>query len=117
MRFLADHNLELPVIRALRGAGHDVASMSEDAPGWTDRRVLARAEKEDRILVTNDKDFAELAFLQRSASVGILLLRMPAARSRDKAERLLELVQDQQEHLRGALTVVGPEAARRRAFP
>ncbi len=46
----------------LRHDGHDVAWVRTDAPGSTDQQVLARAVAEDRILLTFDKDFGDLAF-------------------------------------------------------
>ena len=47
-----------------------------------------------RILVTNDKDFAELDFLQRQATVGIVLVRLPRFRSGAKARRLVEVIRE-----------------------
>ena len=60
MKFLADENLERSVVEALRLAGHDVASVPAEAR-LRDREVLATSVEERRILVTNDKDFAELS--------------------------------------------------------
>ena len=65
MRFLADESLEAPIIDSLRGAGHDVEAIAEDDPGAEDPYVLRRAARSRRILLTNDKDFAELAFPDR----------------------------------------------------
>lgn len=51
------------------------------APADNDMAVLARAAAEDRLLLTLDKDFGELAFrLGSSAAPGIILLR-PRLRS------------------------------------
>lgn len=48
-------------------------------PGSSDREVLERAADDERILVTLDKDFGELAFRSRlPASSGIVLLRIAA---------------------------------------
>jgi predicted nuclease of predicted toxin-antitoxin system len=61
----------------LRQRGHDVAWVRTDAPGSTDREVLERAETEERLLITFDKDFGELAFRARlQASSGIVLFRI-----------------------------------------
>lgn len=117
MRFLADENLEHPIVEALRGQGHEVATIPGHAAGLSDTKVLARAVEEDRVLVTNDKDFAELAFFQQKAASGIILIRLPRFRSLDKATRVLEVVEEQGERLTGALTVIEEEAMRRRAFP
>jgi predicted nuclease of predicted toxin-antitoxin system len=57
MRLLADESVDGPVIARVRGDGHEVASVAEDAPGQADDAVLARAYGEGVILVTSDKDF------------------------------------------------------------
>ena len=87
MRLLADESVEAPVCQMLRAQGHDVVAIDEEDPGAEDEAVLARATSEGRVLVTNDKDFAELAFLQRRASSGILLVRLPRFHSDSKATR------------------------------
>lgn len=77
MRLLADENLPGYMVEALRRLGHDVTWVRLDAPGSLDERVLERAASEDRVLVTADKDFGELAFRQRlPASSGVILLRV-----------------------------------------
>lgn len=43
MNFLADESCAGPVIRAMRGAGHDVVAIVEVAKGATDEQVLERA--------------------------------------------------------------------------
>lgn len=115
MRFLADENLELSIIERLREGGHDVATASDQA-GTPDPEVLSRALAEDRVLLTNDKDFAELAFLQQRAAAGIVLIRLPRLRGPEKAARVFEAVESQGERLYGVFTVVEAEAIRRRPF-
>jgi predicted nuclease of predicted toxin-antitoxin system len=61
MRFLANENVPRTAIEALRAAGNDVVWIRVDAPGSSDPEVLARAAREERILLTFDKDFGELA--------------------------------------------------------
>jgi predicted nuclease of predicted toxin-antitoxin system len=117
MKLLADESVESAVEGALREEGHDLVSVAETSPGATDRRVLARAKREGRVLLTNDKDFAELAFLQRTASAGILLIRLPHFRAATKARRVAEVVRQQGRALVGAVTVVDAHAIRRRPLP
>jgi predicted nuclease of predicted toxin-antitoxin system len=117
MRFLADESVEAPVLAGLRAAGHDVVAIAEGRPGVGDAIVLAKATRERRILLTNDKDFAELAFLQKRVSAGIVLIRLPRARGKQKAERILEVVQGQGPRLRNVMTVVQEVALRRRPMP
>ena len=59
MIFLADENLDFPIISALRNAGCDVLSVSELSPSIDDNEVLKIANNENRILLTSDKDFGE----------------------------------------------------------
>jgi len=75
-KLLANENVPSRVIIALRGDGHDVSCIQEIGPGSTDEQVLQIARNEDRVLLTFDKDFGELAFrLGRIATPGVILLR------------------------------------------
>ena len=59
MRFLVDECTGPAVARWLREKGHDVFSVFEQARGMQDDVVIAKAFEENRILITNDKDFGE----------------------------------------------------------
>ena len=61
MRLLANENFPLRAVEALRLAGEDVVWVRTESPGISDHDVLARAVSEDRVLITFDKDFGELA--------------------------------------------------------
>ena len=75
-QFLANENVAGEIIEDLRAAGIDVAWMTELSPGDGDHVVLAKAYAEQRVLVTFDKDFGELAFRRGlSATHGVILLR------------------------------------------
>jgi predicted nuclease of predicted toxin-antitoxin system len=79
MRFLANENLPLDVVEAIRSVGHDVAWIRTDAPGIKDHEVLARALNEKRVLLTFDKDFGELAYrFGLPPDCGIVLFRVHA---------------------------------------
>ena len=79
MRILADENFPGDAVFALRERGHDVFWVRTDAPGISDREVLARAQAEDRIVITFDKDFGELAFrFGLPATSGVVLFRLAA---------------------------------------
>lgn len=79
MRFLANENFPGDAIAALLKLGHDVVWIRTEAPGISDTEVLARAQVDDRLLRTFDKDFGELAFRAGlPASSGIVLFRISA---------------------------------------
>jgi predicted nuclease of predicted toxin-antitoxin system len=77
MRLLANENFPRVAVEALRLLGHDVSWAAEDCPSARDESVLALAERDSRILLTQDKDFGELALHRRlPASCGIVLFRV-----------------------------------------
>lgn len=74
MRFLANENIPGPVVRTLRNLGHDVLWAKEDQ---ADHVLLSRAQAEQRVTVTCDPDFGELAFRGGlPASCGVVLFRI-----------------------------------------
>jgi predicted nuclease of predicted toxin-antitoxin system len=77
MRILADENFPRPILQALREQGHDINSVKETMRGATDREVLEQAQKDERLVVTFDKDFGELAFrFGLPATSGVILFRL-----------------------------------------
>jgi predicted nuclease of predicted toxin-antitoxin system len=93
MRFLADENFPLDAVEALRENGHDVAWIRADSPGIADPLVLERAQIENRIVLTFDKDFGELAFrLKLLATAGIILFRIKAPSSLVIAEKVTKAI-------------------------
>src|SRR5437870_11084250 len=93
MRFLANENFPGAAVKALVAAGHDVVWVRIGAPGTTDPDVLAWAAREERILLTFDKDFGELA--RGSAlppTCGVVLLRTPMPKPGVVGQRLADLI-------------------------
>jgi len=76
VRLLVNENIPLASVAALREAGHDVASITENSPGISDEAVMQRARADDRIIVTFDSDYGELVFRRRLPTPGgVLYLR------------------------------------------
>jgi predicted nuclease of predicted toxin-antitoxin system len=89
MRFLADENFPRSAEAALEAAGHDIVWVRLAMPGASDAEVLAIAERENRVLLTFDKDFGELA--ARSVfprGCGVILFRIPAPNTEAASQRL-----------------------------
>jgi predicted nuclease of predicted toxin-antitoxin system len=77
MRLLVNENVTGTVIEELRQRGHDVFSVKESMRSEKDDVILARAPAEERIVVTHEKDFGELAFRSRLPSAcGVILFRL-----------------------------------------
>jgi predicted nuclease of predicted toxin-antitoxin system len=64
-----------------------------------DDKVLAWAVAEDRILITNDKDFGEMIFRERLKHRGVIFLRLSDERSANKIEILKHLLENYSEKL------------------
>jgi predicted nuclease of predicted toxin-antitoxin system len=78
VRLLANENVPQALVALLRARGHDVSWGRTDAPGSSDQEVLTRATREERVLLTFDKDFGELVFSSGvGAASGVVLLRFP----------------------------------------
>ena len=93
MRFLANENFPGPAVAVLQAAGHDVVWVRTTKPGASDPDVLAWAVREQRVLLTFDKEFGELA--SKSAlppKCGVVLVRTPMPKPGDNGQRLAELI-------------------------
>ena len=114
-RRLANENVPGDVVAALLADGHDVTWMRNVGPGSPDDRVLALAFTENRIVLTFDKDFGELAFRRgQSATPGVILLR-PRLRSPDHLVRFTRAVLAQDHIWEGHFAVA--EEGRLRLIP
>jgi predicted nuclease of predicted toxin-antitoxin system len=77
MRFLLDQSSDARLIPYLQSRGHDVTRIATHYPaGLPDEAVLSLAVKEQRILITDDRDFGELVFRRRHRHAGVLYLRL-----------------------------------------
>ncbi|HEV3261964.1 MAG TPA: DUF5615 family PIN-like protein [Gemmataceae bacterium] len=65
----------------LQAAGHDVVWTGDRSEDPGDEEILAQAHREQRVLVTLDKDFGELAIVRRLPHSGIIrLVDLPSQR-------------------------------------
>lgn len=117
MNFVADESCAMPVVLALREAGHEVVSIAEVAPGATDEQVLERALNEKRVLITEDRDFGELVYARGRSSAGVILVRFPNRVRRAKAATVIEAVSKLGLRLRDTFTVVEPGRVRMSSRP
>lgn len=62
MKFLADEDFPLPSVRSLSEAGHDATATASESPSISDEHVLKCAAREERILLTFDRDHGRLLY-------------------------------------------------------
>ena len=92
MRFLVDECTGPAVGRWLRQQGHEVCSAYEVARGADDGDILRKAYVENRILITNDKDFGEQVYRLNRPHRGIVVLRLDDERGANKINALQRLL-------------------------
>ncbi len=90
MRFKIDENLpQQASADLLRSHKHDVETVhEEDLGGAPDNTVYERCQREKRILVTLDQDFADIRNYPPAQAPGLIVLR-PAIQSKERVLRLL----------------------------
>ena len=78
MKFMLDESAEVKIGAFLESDGHDVKIVQRDfAVGLPDHEVPRIAHAEQRILITNDRDFDELVFRLGMPHSGVIHLRFP----------------------------------------
>jgi Domain of unknown function (DUF5615) len=116
MRFLANENFPGTAVTELIAAGHDVVWIRNAAPGMNDPDVLSWATRDERILLTFDKDFRELARASALPSTcGVVLFRIPMPGPGDIGPRLGDLVTSRDDWA-GHFSVVEPGRIRMRSL-
>lgn len=114
MRILADENFPGGAVNALRAEGQDVVWIRDLAAGASDADVLRWAVREQRLLLTFDKDFGELARRSKlPAACGVILFRIAVPGIRDVGKKLASLV-DAGNDWSGHFSVIEPGRVRMR---
>ncbi len=106
MRFLVDECTGPTVAQWLHDQGHDVFSVYDDARGIDDDQVIQTALDQERVLITNGKDFGEKVYKDNRPHFGIILLRLEDERSPSKIQVLSHLLEEYSDKILGSFTVV-----------
>jgi predicted nuclease of predicted toxin-antitoxin system len=108
LRFLADESCDYSIVRSLKAAGYDVLAVSEYSTRSIDRELIEQAYREQRVLITEDKDFGWLVFVSRADSAGVILIRFSGNARRELADLVVKLINEHAEELTGAFVVIQP---------
>lgn len=112
MNFLADESVDRQIVERLRQDGHQVRYVAEMEPGVSDEIVLDLANRERSLLITADKDFGELIFLQQRMMSGVILIRLTGLSPMNKAEVIVSALKKHGVELDQAFTVIMAGAIR-----
>jgi len=114
MRILADENVPRTIVNWLRDSGQDVLYAAESRSRTPDVDLLAEAETQGRIVLTEDKDFGELIFRDHKNSYGVILLRMEDQPASARLVRLQQVWTVLEQRAQGHFVVVTPTRIRLR---
>jgi predicted nuclease of predicted toxin-antitoxin system len=112
MNLMADECVDRQVIARLRKEGHEVLYVAEMDPGISDEAILKRANQNNALLLTTDKDYGELIFRQNRISAGVLLIRLTGLSQIEKTRVVSSIIHDHSNELFQSFTVVSPGRVR-----
>jgi predicted nuclease of predicted toxin-antitoxin system len=76
MKLLTDHDVYASTVHFLRGLGHDVVTVGErNKADASDSDLISLARSENRVLVTRDRDYGSLVFVE-PLGTGVIDLRL-----------------------------------------
>lgn len=92
LKFLADVGVGKKVEDFLYKSGYDVLPVRKINPRMSDSEIIGIAAKDNRIIITMDKDIGELVYNSDLIHKGILLLRTENCSGDKKAKILSEIL-------------------------
>jgi len=112
MHFLGNECTGPGVAAWLGGQGHDVFSLFDEARGATDDVLITKTYAENRILITNDKEFGERVYRERRPHQGVVFLRLADECTAVKIAALQALLDNHAARLLGSFVVVMEDRVR-----
>jgi predicted nuclease of predicted toxin-antitoxin system len=119
VRLMVDECFGWSVVRALQARGHDITWVSDVCRSGSDPDVLSIANEAKRVLITEDRDFSQLAFLERVPAFGIVNFYANEfdLQIDESVELLCDTIDRLGDSLVGNMTVIEPGRIRQRALP
>lgn len=106
LKFLVDECVGIIVARWLQENYSDVVSILDGMSGTKDSTILEKACTENRIVITNDKDFGDLVFQKKMPHTGVILLRLQNDSSKNRIAALEKLFEAHFHELQDNFTVI-----------
>lgn len=117
MDFLANENFPYPSIIILRNRGFNVKSIAEENFGITDKSVIEIAQKENRIILTFDKDYGELLVrYSYSKPPAVVFFRLKGNTPDFAGTILIRLIEQKEIILNNHFTVIDSNNFRQRKY-
>ena len=119
MRILADVHISPRTVEFLRSLGHDAVRVSDAlTPTAADVEIVAEADRDRRIVLTQDLDFSAIVALSGRATPSVISLRLTSSRIETVNARLEQvLLVIESDLMQGALVTVEDSRLRTRKLP
>lgn len=105
MKFIVDESTGHSAAEFLKEEGHDAVFVGDIEKGISDREILEQAFEENRIIVTNDKDFGELTVRHEIEAEGVVILRLNIETPENKRKVLGHLLDEHSEKMEDNLVI------------
>lgn len=110
MKFLVDESAGIEVSRKLKQMSFDTISVIQSMKGADDEDIIRRAVDENRVIITNDKDFGWLASLYKPP--GVVLLRLKDERTENKVKMVSHIIKKYRDTIPGSILVASEKKVR-----
>ena len=105
MKFIVDESTGLGAANFLKKQGHDTVYVGSDDKGIEDKEIMKKAVEQERIIITNDKDFGRLAIKEKRNTEGILLLRLQIETPKNKIKTIKNILDNHKEKISDKLVI------------
>lgn len=113
-RFLIDECVPRAVFETVLALGHDAVLVRDNILGATDEEVLESAQRQNRIMLTEDRRFGLLAINGGRPSCGVVILTLDKLSPAERAMRVHDVLPALVDEIAGSVVVIGPTRVRRR---
>ena len=119
MRLLVDENISGSLVQLLRAQGHDVVWVRDTLRGTPDDQLLVLATADDRIVITEDRDYGYLTIGLHQPAIGIIIAEINAlpGPAIEVSKHVVAAVSSLGNDAKGWVTVIEPGRVRQRKLP
>jgi predicted nuclease of predicted toxin-antitoxin system len=116
-KLLADENFPMASVDLLRSKQFDVVSILRSYPGISDVEVVRLANREQRLILTFDRDFGLLIFRDGLIPIhGVFYFRLSKFYPSQPGEIVLDILRRENFHSENAITVIEENFIRQKKF-